>query len=139
MGRSKKKRAQDEDDGPVGPLTSVRVDKWLWAARQFKTRTLAAEACTAGHVEVNGTAAKSSKFIREGDEIDVRTPGGRRLLAVVGLADRRGPAVVAKELYEDKTPPEWREQRQDFYGGGAQQDKRARKRDRRGARRNKGW
>ncbi len=124
----------------MGTLTSVRVDKWLWAARQYKTRSLAGEACTAGHVDVNGTATKPSKFIREGDEIEVRTPGGRRLLGVTGLADRRGPFVIAKELYDDRTPPEWREEKQDdWLGGGGQLDKRGRKRDRRGARRNKGW
>jgi ribosome-associated heat shock protein Hsp15 len=83
----------------------VRVDKWLWAARCFKTRGLAAEACTAGHVEINGITAKPAKPVRVGDRLDVRTPGGLRVLEVVALSDKRGPAEAARKLYLDHSPP----------------------------------
>ncbi|MCB9707037.1 MAG: RNA-binding S4 domain-containing protein [Myxococcales bacterium] len=87
------------------PLETVRLDKWLWAARCYKTRGLATEACTAGHVKVNGESAKPAKSVRPGDEIHVRISGWTRILVVVGLSDRRGPATVARELYEDRSPP----------------------------------
>jgi ribosome-associated heat shock protein Hsp15 len=82
----------------------VRVDKWLWAARLFKTRGLATDAVTGGRVQVNGQRVKPSKDVRPGDEIEVTFAQGRRLTAVIaGTAERRGPASVAQALY-DETP-----------------------------------
>ncbi len=86
-------------------LQAVRLDRWLWAARCFRTRTLASQACSAGHVKLNGTSAKASKLVRPGDHIVIRTSRGDRILDIVGLSERRGPASVARELYIDKTPP----------------------------------
>jgi ribosome-associated heat shock protein Hsp15 len=86
-------------------VAGVRVDKWLWAARMFKTRSAASTACTAGHVKIAGESVKSSKLVKPGDHIDVLTPGGPRQLEVVALGDRRGPATVAQSLYIDHTPP----------------------------------
>ena len=88
---------------------AVRVDKWLWAARMFKTRTLAGTACSAGHVKINGDVARASKKVRPEDEVSVLTPGGRKVLKVLLLAERRGPASFAQTLYEDRTPEEPRE------------------------------
>ena len=89
---------------------SVRVDKWLWAARCFKTRTQASKACDGGHVRVDGAPVKGSTKVKPGVTVDVLCPAGRRLLEVVALADKRGPADVARALYIDHTPaPEPRE------------------------------
>lgn len=87
------------------PGATVRLDKWLWAARCFKTRSLASEACNAGHVKLNGDSAKPSKALRVGDQLEVRTPGGLKLLEVCALAEKRGPAAAAQKLYLDHTPP----------------------------------
>ncbi len=87
-------------------MESVRVDKWLWAARMFKHRGTASTACVAGHVKINGNTAKASKLLRIGDRVEVLTPGGRRVLEVVALGDRRGPASEAQKLFHDHTPPE---------------------------------
>lgn len=87
------------------PLASVRIDKWLWAARMFKTRSAASDACTAGHVKIGGESVKASKTVKPGDHVDVVTPGGPRQLEIVQLGDRRGPASVAQSLYIDHTPP----------------------------------
>jgi ribosome-associated heat shock protein Hsp15 len=84
---------------------STRADRWLWAARAFKSRTLAADACDGGKVTVNGVGAKPHKLIRPGDELVLTTGNGKRILKVVGLAERRGPASVARTLYEDLSPP----------------------------------
>jgi ribosome-associated heat shock protein Hsp15 len=86
-------------------VASVRIDKWLWAARAFKTRSLAADACDGGKVDVNGDAAKPAKAVRPGDRIEITTPVGRRILKVIALSDRRGPASTAQTLYDDLTPP----------------------------------
>ena len=86
-------------------LASIRIDKWLWAARAFKTRSLAADACDGGKVDVNGEAAKPAKQVRGGERIEITIPSGRRILKVVALSDRRGPAREAQTLYEDLTPP----------------------------------
>ena len=89
------------------PATSLRIDKWLWAGRFFKTRSLAADACAGGKVDVNDEAAKPAKPVRVGDLIKVTLPHGRRRIAkVLALDDRRGPASVARALYVDLTPPE---------------------------------
>ncbi|HEY0135234.1 MAG TPA: RNA-binding S4 domain-containing protein [Nannocystis sp.] len=92
-------------NGDMAALDSVRVDKWLWAARCFKTRGLASEACGAGHVKLNGTSVKSAKLVRRGDELTVRLGDELKIFAITGLSDRRGPAPVARTLYEDKSPP----------------------------------
>ncbi|MCA9706941.1 MAG: RNA-binding S4 domain-containing protein [Myxococcales bacterium] len=84
--------------------SEVRIDKWLWAARCFKTRSMASAACVAGHVKVDGASVKAAKTVRVGDRIEVRTPGGLRVLEVAGLGERRGPASVARTLYIDHTP-----------------------------------
>jgi ribosome-associated heat shock protein Hsp15 len=83
----------------------VRIDRWLWAARCFKTRSMASNACSAGHVKLGGHSVKPAKLVRPGDRIEAITPGGLRVLEVVRLAQRRGPASVARELYVDHTPP----------------------------------
>ena len=85
----------------------MRVDKWLWAARVFKTRSLAADACDGGKVDVNEQSVKPAKALRPGDVVRVTLPQGRRrILKVNALDDRRGSATVARTLYEDLTPPE---------------------------------
>jgi ribosome-associated heat shock protein Hsp15 len=86
---------------------SIRVDKWLWAARVFKTRSLASTACDGGKVDINAEAAKPARRVRAGDRIEVSLPRGRRrILKVVGVGDRRGSAEAARALFEDLTPPE---------------------------------
>lgn len=85
--------------------TPVRLDRWLWAARLFRSRSLAAAGCEGGKAEVNGQRAKPHRLVRVGDLIEVTTVGGRRRLRVRGTAERRGPAAAARELYEDLTPP----------------------------------
>jgi ribosome-associated heat shock protein Hsp15 len=93
---------------PVDQTASaLRIDKWLWAARFFKTRSLASGACAGGKVDVNEEAAKPARLVRAGDLVKVTLPQGRRrIVKVVSLDDRRGPAPTARALYEDLTPPE---------------------------------
>ena len=90
-----------------GSLDSIRVDKWLWAARVFKTRSQASVACDGGKVDVNDEAAKPARRVRAGDLITVSLPRGRRrILKIAGLGERRGSAEAARVLFEDLTPPE---------------------------------
>ena len=79
----------------------VRIDKWLWAARFFKTRSLATEAVDGGKVEINGERAKPSKAIKPGDEVRLRLGPYEHVLIVKALGERRGPASVAQSLYEE--------------------------------------
>ena len=88
---------------------SVRIDKWLWATRRFKTRTLATEACRAGSVRINDVVAKASAKVKVDDVVRALTPGGPKVLRVVLLAEKRGPASFAQTLYEDLTPVQPRE------------------------------
>jgi ribosome-associated heat shock protein Hsp15 len=83
----------------------VRIDKWLWAARVFKSRTLATRACDGGKVDVNEQAAKPARAVRPGDLVRVTVPGGYRLYRVRALSARRGPAAEAAALFEDLSPP----------------------------------
>jgi len=83
------------------------VDKWLWAARVFKTRSLASAACDGGKVDINDESAKPARRVRAGDLITVTLPRGRRrILKVAAIGERRGSGEVARRLYEDLTPPE---------------------------------
>jgi ribosome-associated heat shock protein Hsp15 len=79
----------------------VRLDKWLWAARFFKTRSIAAEAIDGGKVQVNGERAKRAKEVKAGDEVRVRTGPYEHVVHVRAIAERRGPADVARALYEE--------------------------------------
>ena len=81
--------------------TSVRLDKWLWAARFFKTRQLAIEAVTAGHVELNGERAKPAKSVRPGDEVTIRKPPYEFLLVVMAVSEKRGAATIARTLFTE--------------------------------------
>jgi ribosome-associated heat shock protein Hsp15 len=80
---------------------TLRVDKWLWAARFFKTRGLAAEAVDAGRVSVNGERAKPSKIVKPGDALVIRRPPYEHAVTVLGVSDRRGPAAEAQKLYAE--------------------------------------
>jgi len=82
-------------------MEQVRIDKWLWAARFFKTRSLATDAVLGGHVQVNGARVKPSKDVRAGDTLEVRVGTVQWSLVVIGLSDKRGPASVARTLYEE--------------------------------------
>jgi ribosome-associated heat shock protein Hsp15 len=79
----------------------VRLDQWLWAARFFKTRSLAAEAIDGGKVSCNGDKAKRSKSVRVGDEVRVRQQAFEWVVRVTGLGTKRGSATVAATLYEE--------------------------------------
>ena len=86
---------KDDDGG------RVRLDKWLWAARFYKTRGLAGEEIAKGRIEVNGQAAKASREVREGDQIAIRHAQQPRTVIVKGLSSIRGPAPVAQQLYQE--------------------------------------
>jgi ribosome-associated heat shock protein Hsp15 len=82
-------------------MTSVRMDKWLWAARFFKTRALAARACDLGRILSNGQAAKPAREVRVGNMLRVTNEGGEFEVEVLLLSEVRGPASVAQTLYRE--------------------------------------
>jgi ribosome-associated heat shock protein Hsp15 len=82
-------------------MTSVRIDKWLWAARFFKTRSLAAKGCELGRIQSNGQPAKAARDVRIGDMLRITNAGGDFQVEVVLLSETRGPASVAQTLYRE--------------------------------------
>jgi ribosome-associated heat shock protein Hsp15 len=114
----------------------VRIDKWLWVARFFKTRSLATEAVLAGHVQMGGARMKPAREVRIGDTLEIRRGQVASTVVVRALAERRGPASVAATLYEEtKESQEAREQqrleRRDARPLGADLGARPTKQDRR--------
>ena len=91
------------------PLTSLRIDKWLWAARFFKTRSLATEAIHAGHIKLNGNTVKPARELRPGDTLDLAIGDEKWTVEVLGLNDQRRPASEAQQLYAET--PESRDRR----------------------------
>jgi len=85
---------------------SVRIDKWLWAVRVYKSRSLAAEACHAGHVKIGGNSVKPSRDVRTGEQISVLAGRVLRTVKVLALLDRRVGAKLVSQFLEDLTPPE---------------------------------
>lgn len=79
----------------------VRLDKWLWAARFYKTRAQAVEAINGGHVHLNGVRVKPARGVQCGDELIVRKSGMEFVLTVLALSEQRGPAPVAQQLYQE--------------------------------------
>ena len=82
-------------------MTSVRIDKWLWAARFFKTRALASKACDLGRIHSNGIQAKPARDVRVGDMLKVKNEGGEFNIEVLLPSEMRGPAAVAQTLYRE--------------------------------------
>ena len=82
-------------------MNSVRMDKWLWAARFFKTRSMAAKACELGRIHSNGQTAKSSREVKIGDMLRITNAGGDFEIEVLLISDVRGPATVAQTLYRE--------------------------------------
>jgi ribosome-associated heat shock protein Hsp15 len=87
---------------PITPrMDKVRIDKWLWAARFYKTRSLAVDDIHKGRVEVNGQEVKPARELRVGDTVRLRQREGQRVLQVRQVSDRRGSAPIAQQLYEE--------------------------------------
>ncbi|MFC0601528.1 RNA-binding S4 domain-containing protein [Streptomyces palmae] len=84
---------------------TVRVDSWIWSVRLTKTRSLAATACRAGHVRVNGERVKAAQALRVGDEVRLRLAGRERIVVVSRLIRKRVGAPIAAECYVDNSPP----------------------------------
>jgi ribosome-associated heat shock protein Hsp15 len=82
-------------------MAGVRMDKWLWAARFFKTRSLAARACELGRIQSNKQLVKPAREVRVGDLLQIRTEGGDFEVEVLQLSELRGPAPVAQKLYQE--------------------------------------
>lgn len=82
-------------------MTPLRIDKWLWAARFFKTRAVAARACELGRIHSNDVEAKPAREVRVGDRLQVRTDAGEFQIEVLELSALRGPAAVAQTLYRE--------------------------------------
>ena len=80
---------------------SVRLDKWLWAARFFKTRSIATDAVESGKIKLNGERPKPAKAVKVGDKLEVRAGPYTFAISVLGLSDKRGPAPVAQQLYAE--------------------------------------
>jgi ribosome-associated heat shock protein Hsp15 len=86
---------------PHATILRMRVDKWLWAARFYKTRALATDAVLGGHVHVNGARVKPAKDVHAGDSVEIRIGTTAWVVEVRALAEKRGPAAVARTLYEE--------------------------------------
>ena len=136
MARRRKNQSSSQPE-PRPERTSVRADKWLWAARCFKTRSQATEACAAGHLKLNERTVNASAQVKIDDMVDIKTHGGRRVLKVIGLGERRGSVEMAEKLFEDHTPPPPPKptMQEQWFDGGAKTDRR----QRREIRKNKGW
>jgi ribosome-associated heat shock protein Hsp15 len=86
---------------PSTRALATRIDKWLWAARFFKTRALAGRACDLGRIEANGLRAKPAREVRSGDRLRIENEGGRFEVDVLEVSAMRGPAVQAQKLYRE--------------------------------------
>lgn len=86
-------------------MDGARIDRWLWAVRLCKSRSDATDACRAGHVKVNGRAAKAAASVRVGDRVEARLHGRDRVLEVVQVLDKRVGAPLAVQAYVDHSPP----------------------------------
>jgi len=110
-------RPEDAQLPPLPGLTDrLRLDKWLWAARFYKTRSLAAEDIDKGRIQVNGQVAKASRELRDGDTVDIRQDSLTRTMVVLALSTVRGPAPQAQRLYREtedsqRRRAEWQERR----------------------------
>ncbi|OJA34992.1 RNA-binding S4 domain-containing protein [Burkholderia ubonensis] len=118
------------------PGARLRIDKWLWAARFFKTRSLAADAVEKGRVRIGGAPVKPAKEVRVGDEVEIAIDGIVWHIAVLGVCDVRGPASVAQTLYAETESGRVarlaeQERRRTFHEPAAQLHGRPTKRDRR--------
>jgi ribosome-associated heat shock protein Hsp15 len=82
-------------------MERLRIDKWLWAARFYKTRTLASEEIDKGRVAINGQEVKPAREVKVGDTVSLRREGLTRTVVVKGVSDTRGPAPVAQQMYEE--------------------------------------
>ncbi len=82
-------------------MTGIRIDKWLWAARFFKTRSLATDAISGGKVKLNGAASKPAREVKIGDRLAIFNGDTRWEITILGLSDKRGPASSARLLYEE--------------------------------------
>src|SRR5499425_443586 len=109
-------RDADGDGRPLGSIAQgscyrthvmpeMRLDKWLWVARFFKSRTLATGACDGGKVDLNEQAAKPARTVRPGDLLHITLPRAKKIVKVAALSERRGPGAEAARLYEDLSPP----------------------------------
>ena len=87
------------------PSEAVRIDRWLCAARLYKSRSLGQVACAGGHVKLNGVSVRASHLVRVGDRIECAAARGMRNVQVLALADKRQSPLRARELYEDHSPP----------------------------------
>jgi ribosome-associated heat shock protein Hsp15 len=118
------------------PKHSVRIDKWLWAARFFKTRALAAKACDLGRIRSNELEAKPARDVHVGDMLRIKNEGGEFQVEVLGVSDIRGPAAVAQALYRETEDSKLRRQQEAAERKAMQQyaplpERRPSKRDRR--------
>jgi ribosome-associated heat shock protein Hsp15 len=82
-------------------MTGIRMDKWLWAARFFKTRAMASKACDLGRIRSHAVEAKPAREVRVGDMLQIRNEGGAFEIEVLALSEMRGPAAVAQTLYRE--------------------------------------
>ncbi len=82
-------------------MSRVRLDKWLWAARFFKTRSLASRACELGRIQANGQPAKPSREVHTGDLLQIKNDSGEFQVEVLTLSETRGPAAIAQTLYRE--------------------------------------
>ncbi len=82
-------------------MDGTRIDKWLWAARFFKTRELASKACEMGRIESNGVRAKPAREVRVGDGLQIENEAGEFAIEVLALSQQRGPAAIAQTLYRE--------------------------------------
>lgn len=117
-------------------MEKVRIDKWLWAARFFKTRSMAAKAVAGGHVHLNGQRVKPARVVQEGDGVIIRKGPQTFEVTVLSLHDRRGPAAAARLLYEESPDSiakreQVREERRLINAPAAKPERRPDKRDRR--------
>ena len=116
-------------------MTSVRMDKWLWAARFFKTRALAVKACDLGRITANGLKAKAARDVKIGDRLLVKNEAAEYEIEVLELSGLRGPAAVAQTLYREAEASKTARakqaaERKEMFDSGAVSESRPSKRDR---------
>jgi ribosome-associated heat shock protein Hsp15 len=98
--------SNDQRDSPQPGTQSIRIDKWLWCARFFKSRSLAQQAVDGGHVQVNGERAKASRQVKVGDRLRITRERERFEVLIVGIPERRGPATEARTHYAESAESE---------------------------------